>query len=151
MLLRSSHPFVRARNDPGPFAVLASERGAVEEGTMMANEQDKNPTTGQESDISKAQATQQPTDRQGQKPETGEQRQPAEFGQDRSAQTDEALEGETATRQDTDIEGTSQSPEKGEAESGFVGSQGQQDSSSELIDEEDEDFAKRGQGAPEGK
>jgi hypothetical protein len=128
-----------------------NERGAVEEGTMMANEQDKTPATGQESDISKAQATQQPTDRQGQQPETGEQRQPAEFDQDRSDQSGEALEGETATRQDTDIEGASQLPEKGQAESGFVGSQGQQDSSSELIDEDDEDFAKGGQGAPEGK
>jgi len=118
---------------------------------MMANEQDKNPATGQESDISKAQATQQPTDRRGHQPETGEQRQPAELDQDRPGQSDEAIEGETATRQDTDIEGTSQPPEKGEAESGFVGSQGQQDSSSELIDEDDEDFAKGGQGAPEDK
>ena len=118
---------------------------------MMANEQDKNPATGQESDISKAQATQQPTDRQGQQPVTGEQRQPAELDQDRSSKPDEGLQGETATDQRTDIEGASKSPEKGEAESGFVGSQGQQDSSSELIDEEDEDFAKGGQGAPEGK
>jgi hypothetical protein len=118
---------------------------------MMANEQDKNPTTGQEPDISKSQATQQPTDEQGQRRETGEQRQPAELDQDRPDQSDESLEGETATRQDTDIEGASKSPEKGEAESGFVGSQGQQDSSSELIDEDDEDFAKGGQGAPEGK
>ena len=118
----------------------------------MANEQDKNPTTGQESDISKSQATQQPTDQGRQQPATGEQRQQSEFGQDRSeGRTDESLEGETATRQDTDIEGASLSPEKGEAESGFVGSRGQQDSSSELVDDEDEDFAKGGQGAPEGK
>jgi hypothetical protein len=118
---------------------------------MMANEQDKNPTTGQQSDISKSQATQQPTDRQGQQPKTGEKRQPAEFGQDRSTQSDEALEGETATRQDTDIEGASQSPEKGEAESGFVGSQGEQDSSSGLVDKDEDEFGKGGQGAPEGK
>ena len=117
----------------------------------MANEQDKTPATGQQSDISKSQATQQPTDRQGQQPDTGEQRQPAELDQDRSAQSDEAREGETATRQDTDIEGASQSPEKGEAESGFVGSQGQQDSSSELVDKDKDDFGKDGQGAPEGK
>jgi len=108
----------------------------------MANEQDKIPTTGQEADISKSQAAQQPTDQQGQQPETGEQRQPAKLDQDRSGQSDEALEGETATRQDTDIEGTSQLPEKGEAESGFVGSQGEQDSSSELVDEDDEDLTK---------
>jgi hypothetical protein len=119
---------------------------------MMANEQDKNPTTGQESDISKAQATQQPTDQAERQPETGAQSQQAEFGQDRSeGQPDEGLQGETATEQRSDIEGTSQSPQKGEAESGFVGSQGQQDSSSELVDEDDEDFAKGGQGAPEGK
>ena len=118
---------------------------------MMANEQDKNPATGQESDISKSQATQQPTDQQKQQPETGGQRQPAELDQNRSDQSDEALEGETATRQDTDIEGASQLPEKGEAESGFVGSQGNQDSSSELVDKDEDDFAKGGQGAPEGK
>lgn len=127
----------------------------------MANEQDKNPTTGQDSDISKSQATQQPTDRQGGQRDadqlsgqadsdrSGDQ---ASTGQDRSSgQPDEGLQGDTATQQRTDIEGGSQSPEKGETESGFVGSQGQQDSSSELVDEEDEDFAKGGQGAPEGK
>ena len=108
----------------------------------MANEQDKKPTTEQESDISKSQATQQPTGQQD--------RQPA-FDQDKSSdQPDEGLQGETATEQRTDIEGGSQSPEKGEAESGFVGSQSDQDNSSELV-EDDEDFAKGGQGAPEGK
>ena len=108
----------------------------------MASEQDKKPTTGQESDISKSQATQQPTDQQDRQPE---------FDQDKSSgQPDEGLQGETATQQRTDIEGTSQSPEKGEVESGFVGSQGDQDNSSELV-EDDEDLTKGGQGAPEGK
>ena len=109
----------------------------------MANDQDRNSGTGQESDISKSQATQNPAGQQGQQ---------AEFGQQRSGgQADEGLQGETTTRQDTDIEGASKSKEKGEAESGFVGSQGQQDSSSELVSDEDEDFAQDGQGAPEGK
>jgi hypothetical protein len=116
----------------------------------MANEQGKNPTTGQESDISKSQATQEPTGQQSQQPESGEQRQQSEFGQERPAgQPDEGLEGGTATRQDTDIEGASQTKDKGEAESGFVGSQSESDRSSELV--EDDDFAKGGQGAPEGK
>jgi hypothetical protein len=113
----------------------------------MADEQKQNPANEQETDVSKAQATQQPT---GQQTESGEQRQPAEFGQDRSEdQADEGLQGETATRQDTDIEGTSQAPEKGEPESGFVGSQSDADGSGELV--EDEDFAKGGEGAPEDK
>ena len=108
--------------------------GLFEKGTMMGNEQDKNPTTGQESDISKSQATQQPTDEQGKQ---------TEFGQDRSSdQPDEELQGDTTTQQRSDIEGTSQQPEKGEAESGFVGSQGEQDTSSELVDEDDKDLAK---------
>lgn len=108
--------------------------GLFEKGTMMGNEQDKNPTTGQESDISKSQATRQPTDEQGK---------PSEFDQDTApGQPDEGLQGETATEQRSDIEGTSQQPEKGEAESGFVGSQGEQDTSSELVDEDDKDLAK---------
>jgi len=117
----------------------------------MANEQDKNPDTGQQSDISKAQATQQPIDQQNRQTESGEQDQ-SEFGQDRSgSQPDEGLQGDTETQQRTDIEGTSPSPEKGEAESGFVGSQSDSDSSSELVENEEDDFAKGGQGAPEGK
>ena len=115
----------------------------------MADEQKQNPANEQDGDVSKAQAAQQPTGQAGQQGEFGEQRQPAESGPDRSDQADEGLQGETATDQRTDIEGTSQSPEKGEAESGFVGSQSDADGSSELV--EDEDFAKGGQGAPEGK
>jgi len=107
----------------------------------MADEQKQNPATEQDTDFSKAQAAQQPKGQAGQQ---------AELGQDRSEDpTDEGLQGETATRQDTDIEGSSQSKEQGEAESGFVGSQSEADSSSELV--EDQDFAKGGQGAPEGK
>ena len=146
----------------------------------MANEQDKNPTTGQESDISKAQATQQPTGQQGQQPESGQQsggqfETGGQFGAEQTgdqaatgqaqagAGPDEGLQGDTTTQQRTDIEGAGLSETGGgqtggfggetggQAGGGFVGSQGQQDSSSELIDEEDEDFANGGQGAPEGK
>jgi hypothetical protein len=128
---------------------------------MMANEQDKNPTTGQESDISKSQATQQPTDQsrsqsgadqQGRQADTGRTGDQAATGHGQSGNSPaEGLQGDTATQQRSDVEGSSLSKEKGEAESGFVGSQGQQDSSSELVDKEDDDFAKGGQGAPEGK
>lgn len=118
---------------------------------MMANEQDKNPTTGQESDISKAQAAQQPTGQQEQQPEAGEQTgDEAATGQAQpAAGPDEGLQGDTLAQQRTDVEGASQQSEKGDAEGGFVGSQSEADSSSELV--EDEDFAKDGQGAPEGK
>lgn len=115
----------------------------------MADEQKQNPANEESTDVSKAQAAQQPTGQAGQQAEFGEQRQPAETGQDQSEdQAAESLEGETATRQDTDIEGAS-SEEKGEAESGFVGSRSEADGSGELV--EDEDFAKGGQGAPDDK
>ena len=125
---------------------------------MMANDQDKNPTTGQESDISKAQAAQQPTGQQGQRPEAGKE--DAELTGDQAAtgqaqagsSPDEGLQGDTLAQQRTDVEGsTLASQPAGQAEGGFVGSQGQQDSSSELVDEDDEEFGKDGQGAPEGK
>jgi hypothetical protein len=128
----------------------------------MANEQDKNPTTGTESDISKTQATQQPTGQQGSQPDadqlsgqadaeqTGDQ---AATGQAQSGSSpDEGSQGDTATQQRTDVEGSSLSDTGGgQAGGNFVGSQGQQDSSSELVEDDDEDFAKDGQGAPEGK
>ncbi len=132
----------------------------------MANEQKPNPATGQESDISKAQSQQQPAAQAGQRPESGEQRGQFETGQQPGAELtgdqaatgqaqsgagpDEGLQGETATQQRTDIEGASlQSSEEGEPESGFVGSKGERDTSSELVDEQS--FDKDGQGAPEGK
>ncbi|MDP9421794.1 MAG: hypothetical protein M3Q19_02995 [Pseudomonadota bacterium] len=128
----------------------------------MANEQDKNPTTGSETDISKAQSQQQPpqqasqqqgeTDpRQGQV-ETGQQDN-EELTGDQAAtgsSPDAGLQGDTLTQQRTDVEGASlQSQTTGEAQSGFVGAEGEQDTSSELV--EDQDFEKDGQGAPEGK
>ena len=130
----------------------------------MANDQDRNqnPATGAESDISKSQSQQQPQGQAGQRTETGEEaagqfedtrKGQQEFGQDRGeAPTDEAQQGETATTQRTDVEGASAgTPESGEAESGFVGSQGGTDTSSELVEDEDEDFEKDGQGAPDAE
>jgi len=125
----------------------------------MANEQDKNPTTGTESDISKAQSQQQPPNQasqqqggtgQGGAEQTGDQ---AATGQAPSGSApDEGLQGDTLAQQRTDIEGGSlASRASGEGQSGFVGADGQQDTSSELVEDEDEDFAKDGQGAPEGK
>lgn len=136
----------------------------------MANEQDKNPTTGAESDISKAQSQQQPPNQasQQQQPETGQQSGQFETAQQGGAEQtgdqaatgqaqsgsspDQSLQSDTLTQQRTDIEGGSLgSQASGEGQSGFVGAEGQQDTSSELIEDEDEDFARDGQGAPEGK
>lgn len=141
----------------------------------MTDERKQNPTTDSESDISKAQSQQQPpnqasqqqqptgqqsgqfeTAQQGGAEQTGDQ---AATGQARSGQMpgsppDEGLQGDIQTRQRTDIEGGSlASQASGEGQADFVGAEGQQDTSSELVEEEDEDedFARDGQGAPEGK
>jgi hypothetical protein len=163
-LFRSSHSLFRAGNEVPPIRLSLGERDQFEEDDHMANEQKPDPATAQESDVSKAQSAQQPTQKAGQQPETGEQRGQFETGQQAGAeqtgdqaatgqaqagQADEGLQGETATQQRTDIEGASLQSERGEAESGFVGAEGQADTSSELV--EDEDFEKDGQGAPEGK
>ena len=112
----------------------------------MANDQDRNP--GSEQDISKSQSQQQPQGQSGQQRESGEksgefetgQEGRQEFAQDKSGSPDEGTQGETLAQQRTDVEGTTPStPESGEAETGFVGSKGEQDTSSELVDEEDED------------
>lgn len=111
----------------------------------MANEQERN-LGSDKSDISKAQSQQQPQGQSGQQRETGEQagqfetgqegRQ--EFAQDQSGSPDEGSQGDTMAQQRTDVEGESrQTPERGEAESGFVGSKSEQDTSSELVDEDD--------------
>ena len=126
----------------------------------MPDQDNQNPKTGSESDISKSQSQQQPpsqaSQQQGESGQQGNEElrgdQPATGEDQAGAGPDENSQGDTMAQQRTDIEGASlQSPEKGEPESGFVGSQGQQDTSSELVDEEDKDFGKDGQGAPEGK
>ncbi|MDV3257446.1 MAG: hypothetical protein LOX97_06620 [Sphingomonas sp.] len=69
-----------------------------------------------------------------------------------SGSPDAGLQGDTLAQGRTDVEGGSMaSRESGEAQSGFIGSGGQRDSSGQLIEEEEEDFARDGQGAPEGK
>ena len=113
----------------------------------MANEQERKDPAAQ-SDISKSQSQQQPPSQAGQQRETGEQAGQFEtgqegrhgFAQDRSGSPDEGTKGDTLTQQRTDIEGESrQTPETGEAESGFVGSKGEQDTSTALADGEDEE------------
>lgn len=128
----------------------------------MANDQNQNPTTGAESDISKAQSQQQPPsqarqqenergEREGQF-ETGQQGQQGQPDDSPSGSPDAGLQGDTLAQGRTDVEGGSMaSRESGEAQSGFIGSEGQRDSSGQLIEEEEEDFARDGQGAPEGK
>lgn len=127
----------------------------------MADQDNKNPSTGSESDISKSQFGQQPP-QANQQSTTGQQSgsdrsQPdselsgdqAETGQSQDgSKPDEGMQGDTLAQQRTDVEGGSLgSQEGGQAGSGFVGSQGRKDSSSELIDEEGEDFKSDGQGA----
>ncbi len=105
----------------------------------MANEQDRKQDPATESDISKAQSQQQPLAEAGEQPETGDQGR-QEFAQHMGGSPDEGLQGDTLAQQRTDVEGaTSRTPESGEAESGFVGSKGEQDTSSELVDEEEDD------------
>lgn len=124
----------------------------------MANEQDKNPTTGTEADISKAQSQQQPPQQASQPSETAQEGaelsgDQAATGQTQTGQApdagpDEGLQGETTTQQRTDIEGASLQSEKGEAESAFVGSKAEEDTSEELVERRDED---REGFTPEGK
>lgn len=111
----------------------------------MANEQNRDPANEQ-TDISKAQSTQQPSDEAGQHPEAGTEIRQTPAG----AGPDEGLQGDTATQQRTDVEGaTLRSAQQNQAESGFIGSQSGADASSELVEEQH--FAKDDQGAPEGK
>ena len=100
-----------------------------------------NPTTAEEKDVSKAQSAQQPQDQTDQQSETGEQREQAEFGQAEAAgQPGEGLQGETFAKQRTDLEGASLQPkERAEDESGFIGTEGERDTSAELIEDEDEE------------
>ena len=111
----------------------------------MANEQERNPGSEQ-TDMSKAQSQQQPQGQSGQQRETGEagqfetsQEGRQEFSQDQGGSPDEGSQGDTLAQQRTDVEGAARgTPESGEAESGFVGSKGEQDSSSELVDEDED-------------
>ena len=117
----------------------------------MANEQDRKQDPATETDITKSQSQQQPPQAEADKQreagqfETGQQGQP-ELGQQESEAPDEGLQGDTLAQQRTDIEGAAKgTPESGEAESGFVGSKGEQDTSSELVDEQDEEDTREGE------
>jgi hypothetical protein len=123
----------------------------------MANEQERKQSPA-ESDITKSQSQQQPQAETRQQRETGEQAGQFETGQQgrqelaqgQGGSPDEGLQGDTLARQRTDIEGAArETPERGETESGFVGSKGEKDTSSEMVDKQR--FDKDGQGAPEGE
>ena len=117
----------------------------------MNDRENQNPSTGSESDISKSQSQQQPSISQDKQPQSDAEQsgdEPA-TGQDNTGQ---AGFGETATEQRSDVEGSSLDKKPtDEGESGFVGSEGKTDTSSELVEDEDQKFRKDGQGAPEGK
>ena len=114
----------------------------------MENRENQSPATGSESDLSKVQNQQQPQGQQGQPGEQSDS-DPSNSGQ---AGFGEAGQSDTATQQRSDIEGgtaTGQASDSDiEGSSQFVGSQSGSDTSSELI-EDDDDFAKDGQGVPE--
>ena len=111
----------------------------------------KNPPTDQQTDLSKAQNQQQPAGQQNQSefaqsqqpPEGQTQQQPPEGQADYGNAGDPASESDTTTQQRSDIEGGTSTGQATDIEgsSQFVGSQAASDTSSELI-EEDDDFAK---------
>src|SRR5688572_20616962 len=108
----------------------------------MANQDNQNPTSGSQSDISKSQSQQQPPNQASQQqPEKGQQTDQFETGrQDNAEQTgdqaatgqaqgdaspDAGLQGDTLAQQRSDIEGSSLgSPQRGQGDAGFVGSEG---------------------------
>ena len=121
----------------------------------MANEHERKQDPTTESDISKAQSQQQPPQTESGQPreagqfETGQQER-REFDQEQSGSPDAGQQGGTLAQQRTDIEGAALgSPKTGDAESGFVGSKGKQDTSSELVDEQK--LKKSDQDSPESR
>ena len=90
----------------------------------MTNQRKPNPAMDRQTDVSKKQSAQDPARKTGEKSET---------------RLDERA----------DAEGTGRSKQEDKAKGGFVGSRSGADRSSELV--EDEDFASRGQGAPDRK
>jgi hypothetical protein len=120
------------------------------------------PNPGRETDLSKAQNQQQPTD-QAQQAEFGQaqqqpeasQSQQSEFGQSQqqpSSNADVAVgQSDTVTEQRADVEGGTATGQASDVEgSSFVGSKSASDGSGKLVeDEESSDFSRDGQGAPE--
>ncbi len=118
----------------------------------MDHREDKNQSTSQQTDLSKAQNQQQPQGQQEQP--SGQQNQSQEQPQGQSdygSAGQNAGQSDSTSQQRSDIEGgTSTGQASNEGSSQFVGSKGNSDTSSELIeDDESSDFAKDGQGAPE--
>ena len=110
----------------------------------MNERDDKKFETGQDTDLSKSQSGQQParTTDDTSATQTGGFKNP-EQGSDQ--QVDSAGETTTLGQDGTDIEG-----ESGKSDTGFVGSQGQQDTSSELVDDKDK-IGKDGQPPLDGE
>jgi hypothetical protein len=117
----------------------------------MENREPPTPPKEDDTDITKAQTPQQPAsfgEPRKTPPPTDEVQ--SQLDEDQAESTGQAGFGETATDQRNDVEGSSlDQPE--ESQAGFVGSNSTTDSSSELIEDEDEHFRKDGQGVPEGK
>lgn len=101
----------------------------------MENRENQDKNQGETGDLSKSQSAQQPNfDR---KDETGENRE-AEFGQSQQSESGQAGSEESGDtmaqqRQDSETDTGESLDQRGEDQSGFVGS-GKQDSSDELID-----------------
>ena len=119
----------------------------------MEDRDKQNPSTGSESDISKSQSQQQPPSSQDrEKDKTGSEFQDNAASQPDQPSSAQAGFGETATDQRSDVEGSSLDKKPtDEGEGGFVGSEGETDTSSELVEDEDKKLKKDDQPAPEGK
>jgi len=109
----------------------------------MENPQDQN------GDISKSQFEQQPN----QKDRSEENRQSTQGGLDQAqspaetGQADDRQSGQTETA--TEQRSNTDEAASPATDTGFVGAEGESDTSSELIEEDDPDFAKDGQGSIE--
>ena len=99
----------------------------------------QNPPTDQDTDLSKAQNQQQPFDQQ-RTSEFTPQPQPPEGQADYGSAGEIAGQSDTATQQRSDIEGGTSTGQATDIEGSatFVGSQGANDTSSELIEEDDD-------------
>ncbi len=137
----------------------------------MDHHDDKNESTSQQTDLSKAQNQQQPQGQQGQSQQTegqSQQQPSAQHGQSQQStgqsqqqqpqgQADYGSAGQGAGHSDTagqqrsdGEDGTSTGQASNESNSQFVGSKGASDTSSEFAeDDESSDFAKDGQGTAE--
>ena len=130
-----------------PLFINQERWGCVKEEAGMEDRKDKKPPTGSESDISKSQSQQQPASQDRQ--QTADQDQSSQPDQPSSGQSGF---GETATEQRSDVEGSSLGKEPtAESESGFVGSESETDTSSKLVEDEEQKFRKGSEEAPEGK